>query len=268
MTVWAAARLLGYDWNFYQWREAFYQRLPMPGREVYTQKQTEECKDRLAKVVHILGYVGRLEEWFDVPEQTFKNDYVNLREGQKKRLKELKLEFPDPIVCLGKRLQVENGVLTGDEYTSAERLPNEKLDRILHYAEEFPRLIIWAKYTGQIQYYYEELAKKKYNVHLLTGTTKNRDTLFKTLKNASKAILIAQCQISAGWEWKECPVMIFASRSYSISDMTQSQGRIQRTDAIKKNLYINLITRGGVDEAVHECLETKKDFSERVYLKI
>lgn len=268
MTVWAAARLLGYDWNFYQWREAFYQRLPMPGREVYTQKQTEECKDRLAKAVQGIGYVGRLEIWTDVPDQTFKNDYVNLREGQKKRLKELKLEFPDPIVCLGKRLQVENGVLTGDEYTSAERLPNEKLDRILHYAEEFPRLIIWAKYTGQIQYYYEELAKKKYNVHLLTGTTKNRDTLFKTLKGSEKAILIAQCQISAGWELPEFPTMIFASMSYSVSDRIQAEGRIQRVNNIKKNLYITLIAKDGVDEQVFKCIENKKDFSERVYLKI
>lgn len=268
MTVWAAAKLLGKQWDFYKYRDFFYFRLPMPGREVWSIKDSEECKDRLAKAVHGIGYVGRLEEWFDVPEQSFKNDYVNIGESQKKRLRELKLEFPDPIVALGKRLQVENGVLTGDEYSASERFPHEKLDRIFKYAEEFPRLIIWAKYTGQIEYYYDELIKKGYTVYLLTGQSKDRDTVFKTLKESEKAILIAQCQISAGWEWKECPVMIFASRSYSISDYIQAQGRIQRTDAIKKNLYINLIARDGVDAAVNECLEMKKDFSERVYCKL
>ena len=268
MTVWAAARLLGRDWDFYKWRSVFYFRLPIPGREVWSIQNSEECKNRLAKAVQGLGYVGRLEEWFDVPEQNFKNDYVELGEVQKKRIKELKLEFPDPIVCLGKRLQVENGALVGDEYSASERFPHEKLDRIFKYAEEFPRLIIWAKYTGQIQYYYDELTKKGYKVYLLTGDSKDRDTLFATLKASEKAILIAQCQISAGWEWKECPTMLFASRSYAIADYVQALGRIQRSDAIKKNLYINLIALGGVDEAVNECLEMKKDFSERVYCKV
>ncbi len=268
MVVWAAGKLLGKSWDFYKWRDVFYFRLPMPGREVWTMKDSNECKDRLAKAVQSLGYVGRLEDWFDVPDQNYKNDYVELTDAQKKRIKELKIEYPDPIVALGKRLQVENGVLTGDEFTQAERYPNDKIGRILHYAEEFPRLIIWAKYTGQINYYYEELAKNGYKVYLLTGESKDRDTLFKTLANAEKAILIAQTKISAGWEWKHCPVMVFASREYSISDYIQAQGRIQRTDAIKKNLYINLITRGGVDEAVHDCLLMKNDFSERIYCKI
>lgn len=268
MTVWAAGQLLGKDWNFYDWRNTFYQKLPMPGREVYTVKHTEECKDKLARAVRSMGYVGRLEDWFDVPEQMFKDDFVNLGASQKKRIAELKIEFPDPIVALGKRLQVENGVLVGDEYTAPERFPNEKLDRLFKYAEEFPQMIIWAKYTGQIQYYYDELTKKGYPVHVLNGATKDRQALFETLRASNQAILIAQSQISAGWEWKECPVMIFASRSYAISDYIQAQGRIQRTDAIKKNLYINLIARGGVDEAVHDCLINKKDFNERIYLNV
>ncbi len=268
MVVWAAGKLLGKTWDFYKFRDFFYFRLPMPGREVWSMKGTEECKDKLAELVRGLGYVGRLEDWFDVPDQTYKNDFVELTEQQKRRIKELRIEYPDPIVALGKRLQVENGVLTGDEYASSERYSNEKMDRILRYAEEFPRLIIWAKYTGQIQYYYEELAKKKYNVHLLTGDTKNRDQLFQNLASSSNAILIANTKISAGWEWKECPVMIFASREYSIADYIQAQGRIQRTDAIKKNLYINLIVRDHVDEAVHNCLLMKNDFSERIYLKV
>lgn len=268
MTVWAAGKLLGKKWDFYKFRDIFYFRLPMPRREVWSIKNTEECKDRLAKAVRGLGYVGRLEEWFDVPDQTYKNDTVELNDVQKKRIKELRMEYPDPIVSLGKRLQLENGVLAGDEFTQAERYPHEKLNRILHYAEEFPRLIIWAKYTNQINYYYEELTKKGYTVHLLTGATKDRDILFKTLAQSENAILVAQASISAGWEWKACPVMIFASRTYAIADYIQAQGRIQRTDAIKKNLYINLIVRGGVDEAVHDCLIMKKDFSERTYLKI
>jgi superfamily II DNA or RNA helicase len=268
MTVYAAGILLGKEWDFYKWRDVFYQRLRMPGREVYSPKSTEECKDRLAAAVRKLGYVGRLEDYFDVPDQTFRDDFVHLTDEQTKRIKEIKLEYPDPIVALGKRLQIENGCLNGDEYSPSENIPSNKDDRILHYAEEFPRLIIWAKFTNQIKHYEELLKKKGYTVYTLTGDTKDREELFKTLRASSNAVLIAQAQISAGWEWPECPVSIFASRTYSVSDYIQAQGRIQRTNAIKKNLYINIITRNGIDEAVNDSLVNKKDFSERTYLNI
>lgn len=267
MTVWAAGKILGKDWNFYEWRETFYQLLPIPQRQIFTPKNTHHCKDKLADKVRELGYVGRLEDWFDVPDQTYKNDYVELTADQKKALRNIKLEYPDAIVQIGKKHQIENGVLKGDEFTAAKSYKNNKLERILHYAEEFPRLIIFAKFTQQIKHYENELKKKKYNVFTLTGETQDRQGLFESLRAADQAILIVQGQISAGWEWKECPAMVFASRTYSIADYEQGMGRIQRTDAIKKNLYINLITRGGIDQAVHETLINKKDFSERVFAK-
>lgn len=266
--VWGAGRLLGKKWDFYKWREAFYVRLPMPGREVWVPKTGDEVKDRLARAVRSIGYVGRLEDWHDVPDQLFKNDYIELTAPQKKRLKEIVVEYPDPIVALTKRLQIENGILNGDQFSPSETFTNHKLTRILSYAEEFERLIIWAKFTNQIDLYERELTKHGYTVYRLDGQTANRDALFSVLKNSKKAILIAQAQIAAGWEWKECPAMIFASRTYSIADYEQAQGRIQRVDNIKKNIYINLIVKDSVDEAVHRSLENKKDFSERVYLKI
>jgi len=267
MTVWAAGKLLGKDWSFYEWRDTYYQLLPVPQRIIYVPKNTNEAKDKLAAAVRSIGYVGRLEDWFDVPDQTYKNDFVELTAPQKERLKSIKLEHPDAIVQIGKRHQIENGVLKGDEFNKAEEFKCAKTDRILDYALEFPRLIIFAKFTQQINHYETELKKKKYNVFTLTGETQDRQSLFERLRGSERAILIVQGQISAGWEWKECPTIIFASRTYSIADYVQGAGRIQRTDAIKKNLYINLITRGGIDQAVHETLINKKDFSERVYSK-
>ena len=267
MTVWAAGQLLGKDWNFFDWRRRYYTQLPMPGREVWSPKKDDDAKNALAEAVRSMGYVGRLEDFFDVPEQTFKNDYVDLTPEQRKRINEIKIEFPDPIVALGKRLQIENGVLNGDEYTESEFIKDNKLARIEHYAEEFPRMIVWAIFTNQIKKY-EPALSSRYPVYTLTGATQDRESLFRDLRNRDQYILIVQAQISAGWELKECPIEIFASRTYSFSDYEQGLGRIQRTDAIKKNLYINLIARGGVDEAVHQTLLNKKDFSERVYLNI
>jgi len=118
MTVWGACKILGTNIDWYKFRNYFYMKLPMPGRDVWVPKKDNETKDKLASIVNKIGYVGRLEDYFDVPEQTFKTIYFDLKQEQKERIKELKTEYPDPIVYIGKRHQVENGVLAGAEYSS------------------------------------------------------------------------------------------------------------------------------------------------------
>lgn len=268
MTVWGAGVLLGRSWNFYEFRSTFYTKLPMPGRDVWTPKTDSVSKDRLAKAVRSLGYTGRLEDYFDVPEQTFKNEYVELTSVQKERLKRLPLEYPEPIVLLGKKLQVENGVLAGDEFTEGESFNNAKIEKLVDYAYEFPKMIVFAKYHQQIEDIAEAVKKAGKKVYKMTGDTKDRGKLIDFLKKEDEYAFIVSAQISAGWELPECPVMIFASRTYSFVDYDQALGRIQRVKNIKKNLYINLIVKGGVDEAVHKALSQKQDFNERIYLKV
>ncbi len=266
MTVWAAGKLLGKDWNFYQWRDAFYSKLPMPGREVFVPKKDSATKDRLAKAVQGLGYCGRLSDYFDVPDQTYRTMHVELTTAQKMRIKALPLEFPDPIVLLGKKHQVENGGLTGNEFQSAEVFDNAKIDALLELAEEFPRMVVFAKYTAQIEQIHASLTSKGYKVLKLTGETKDRGELILEANRSPECIFLAQAQISAGWELPDYPVMVFASMSYSVVDRIQGEGRILRANALKKNLYIDLVVKGGIDEAVYDCISNKKDFNERIYV--
>lgn len=270
MTVWGAAQVLGKSHvvgDFFAFRREFYIQLPMPGREVWSPKSDEASKNKLAGIVRVLGYVGRLEDFFDVPEQTFRVDHIELTAKQKTRIKELPMEYPEPIVRVGKRHQVENGVLAGDEFNKAEMFDNGKIDRIVEYAAEFPRMIVFAKYRAQIEAIQKALTKEKYHTWTLTGDTKDRGEVIAQA-NGLDGILIVQAQISAGWEVPNTPVMIFASCTYSFVDRVQAEGRILRANALKKNLYIDLVVRGGVDEAVYEALKNKKDFDERIYAGI
>lgn len=265
MTVWAAAKLLGKKLDFYKFRDAFYTRLPMPGREVFVPKRTPEVKDKLARLVHSLGYVGRLDEYFDVPEQTFITKYVELTAKQQARIRELRMEFPEPIVRIGKQHQVENGVLAGDEFNAPEMFDSNKEDAILEYALQFPRMVIFVKYTAQIAKLGRLLMEEGYQVRTLDGSTKERGKVIAEANKLKECIFIAQCQIGAGWELPEYPVMVFASRNYSYVDYAQAIGRIHRANNLKKNLYINLVVKGGVDDAVDQSLSNKQDFDERLY---
>lgn len=271
MTVWGAAQVLGKEHacaGFYEFRAQYYVQLPMPGRVVFAPKTDDASKNRLAALVRVLGYVGRLEDFFDVPEQTWRTDYVELSEEQKKAIKEVRLDYPDAIVRVGKQHQVENGVLAGDEFSRGQEFPNAKLERLKDYALEFPRMVVFCKYRAQIAMLERELRAEGYTVWTMTGDTKDRGEVLAEVNGAKSGIFIVQAQVSAGWEVPEVPVMIFASRTYSFVDYVQAQGRVLRANALKKNLYINLVVRGGVDEAVHKALENKCDFDERLYLGI
>ncbi len=265
MTVFAAAKLLQHNLDFYRFRDMFYVRLPMPGREVWVPKNDSATKDKLAHLVRKLGYIGRLEDYFDVPEQTYKTFHIELTKKQKDRIKDMAIEYPDPIVRCGKIHQIENGILTADEFSSGEEFENGKIEKILELALEFPRMIIFVKYTKQIGAIAGNLMAKDYKVLIMKGDTKDRGKVLEEAKNASECIFIVQAQISAGWELPSYPCMVFASRTYSFVDYDQGLGRIQRADHIKKNLYINLVVKGGVDEAVDKCLKNKQSFNERLY---
>lgn len=269
MTVWGAARILGRNMDFFKFRDRFYVRLPMPFREVYTPRSDVKVKDFLARIVRDIGYIGRLEDFFDVPEQIWKTDHIELTAKQVARIKQLPLEYPDPLVGVMKRHQVENGVLAGDEFSKPEYFENGKIEKILDYAIEFPRIVIFARYRAQITQIAEALRKDGHKVWEMTGDTKERGALLSEAKKEN-GIFVCQAQISAGWELKEYPVMIFASRTNSWVDFDQAKGRIQRADHIKKNLYIKLIAhyKESVDDAMDYSLENKEDFNERLYLKI
>lgn len=266
MTVWGAGKLLGKDWDFYKFRDRFYFQLPMPGRQVFAPKTDDETKEALADLVRKIGYVGRLEDYFDVPDQTYRTIHVDLTVKQKARIKEMALEFPDPLVRVGKIHQIENGTLSGDEFTESQAFENEKIERLLELAIEFPRMIIFAKYTAQVFQIASEFQKIKKKVFVMTGQVSDRGDLINSAKNCDDYVFIVQAQISAGWELPECPVMVFASRTYSFVDYDQALGRIQRANNIKKNLYINLVVKGGVDEAVDKCISQKQDFNEKLYI--
>lgn len=261
MTVWGAGKLLGKKWDFFEWRNAFYVKLRIPGREIYQAKIDDVTKDLLAKTVKSIGYVGRLEDYVDMPPQVFKTDFLELTPEQKKRSKEMDIEFPEPLVRSLKKHMIENGVLNGDEYSKAEVFNNAKIDKILEYSIEFPQLIVFARYTSQINQIAEAIKKTGKKVFVLTGETKERGKMLAEAQNCSEYAFICQSSVSAGWEINACPTVIFASLDYSIVNYIQAIGRISRINNPKRNLYIHLVVKGGIDHQVYKTVvETKMDF--------
>ena len=66
MSVWAMAKLLGRNWSFYEFRDAFYFPIKNGRQEFWVQKNTPEVKDRLGKAVRSLGYTGQISDYIDM----------------------------------------------------------------------------------------------------------------------------------------------------------------------------------------------------------
>lgn len=252
--------------KFESFRRTFYIPVNMNHREIYMAKKDEVSQDKLGKLVQSMGYTGRLSDFADVPEQTHRVINVPLTSKQVEKLKELPTEFPDPLVLVGKKHQVEQGVLKGNEFERSWFTISNKLEVITDLYHEFGKVLVFCKYTEQIQTIAANMSGLC-PVFVLDGSTKDRGEVIALAEKVPNCIVIAQASVSAGYELPSFRCTIYASQSYSYVDLAQSWGRTLRINNLQKNLYVYLLS-GEIDKAVYKALENKGDFQEATYAKI
>ena len=279
MSVWAIGVLFGHKWDFAQFRSKYYNEIRMGGvRRVWMPKKDEATRQELADLIKRLGYTGGLNDFFDVPEQTHKTVEIDLTAEQKRAIADVSFSEPDPLVRRARLRTVENGVLYGKKIEEGEGkvdimssetilFKNNKIPYILEKAQEFPKLLIFANYTAQILEIEKALKKEGYNVSTLTGATKDRTFIQRVNESPEPHIIIAQSSISSGYELPTFPCVIYASKSFRYVDYEQSTGRVLRSNALKKNLYIHLVVKG-CDMDCHNTIMSGQDFQERLTINI
>jgi hypothetical protein len=279
MSMWAVGVLFGQKWDFSQFRMTYYKEIRMGGmRRIWIPRMDEDTKQRLADLVQKFGYTGCLNDFFDVPEQTHKVVEIEPSVEQKKAIVEITFAEADPLVRRARLRTIENGVLYGkqieavggktDKMTNQTKIfKSHKIDYILERALEFPKLLIFANYTAQIEEIAKALRLEGYEVSTLTGQTKDRSFIRKVNDSKDPHIIIAQSSISSGYELPSFPCVIYASKSWRFVDYEQSLGRVLRSNHLKKNLYIHLVVKG-CDMDCHKAIMSGVDFQEKLTLNI
>lgn len=279
MSMWGVGVLFGEKWDFSTFREVYYTEIRMGGvRRIWMPKKTEEAKERLARLVKRFGYTGGLNDFFDVPEQTHKVVEIELSGEQKKAIVDMTFSEADPLVRRARLRTIENGVLYGkkiealdgkvDQMSDSTTIyKSHKIDYILERALEFPKLLIFANYTAQINEIAKALRAEGYTVSTLTGQTKDRTFIKKVDESPEPHIIVAQSSISSGYELPSFPCVIYASKSWRYVDYEQSLGRVLRSNHLKKNLYIHLVVKG-CDLDCHKTIMSGQDFQEKLTLNI
>ena len=278
MSMWGIGILFGQKWDFAAFRDVYYIEIRMGLRRIWMPRKDEATRKRLANLIQKFGYTGGLNDFFDVPEQTHKTVMIDTTSEQKKAIQNMNMLEADPLVRRARLRTIENGVLYGKKIEELEgkidQMTNQtiifkshKIDYILERAQEFPKLLIFANYTAQIEEIAKALRKEGYNVSVLNGATKDRSFIRDVNDSPEPHIIVAQSSISSGYELPTFPCVIYASKSWRYVDYEQSLGRVLRANHLKKNLYIHLIVEG-CDKDCHDAIMSGVDFQEKLTLNI
>jgi hypothetical protein len=272
MTVYGLAQMVGVEWDYHAFVRTFHRQIPKKWGPIWIvdRAQTEARRryqhNMMARAINKIGTQGRLQDWFDVPEQTYKTHYVGVTKEQQSAYRALRTMYPDPLVQALRRHRLEQGLfderLQQDD-VSLRLVQENKADAIHTYMIEFGHVVVFAKYIDQIDMLRDRL-KKEWPVITMTGKDSDRGKLIAAASAAKQCCFIAQSQLSAGWELPSYPCMIFASEDYASVHRTQAEGRILRANYLKKNLYVTLLA-GKMDERVRSIIAQKGDFDEAAH---
>lgn len=260
--IFMLAKHLGYNWNYREFTEQFFTKQYFGSRAISVPRK--DIEEDIATLIHAIGDVVHIEECNDIPEQTFIDEVVSMTPKQSRAKGEV--EETLPIVRFTKFHQIENGTLKGNEYEDHQYFPNRKLDYVVEYATTTSKIAVICRYNLQIDHIKETLENKlKKPIFVIRGDVENKDEVCAQVEAVDECVVLINASTSEGYELPSVGLIIFASTSFSFVDYRQMLGRFLRLNRLKKNVYIHLITEGGVDEAVYQSLKNKQSFDIEVY---
>jgi superfamily II DNA or RNA helicase len=264
--IYTLARHLGYNWNYMDFRQTFFQDRYI-GRRVVPEVK-EGIEPAIAALVAGIGDVVRLDECVDVPDQVVESEMFKMTPAQEAAKKSV-IDI-NPIVRFTKYHEIESGVLKDDGYGTDKFFDCDKLDRILEYCATSPKVAIVCRYNLQIDAIYKALGQTDLGqyTHIIRGETKHRDDIVQAVEQADRAIVIINAACCEGYQLPTVPLILFASLSFSYVHYKQMLGRFVRIDNLRKHVYIHLVTAGGIDQDIYtNIVHEKQSFDLAIYAR-
>lgn len=231
-------------------------------------------------------YRVTLDEIVDLPGQLNVPVYFNLRGPQKKHYYELQDDFITEYQ--GKRASIDlsatslirlhqlvGGHLTLETRDIVRFKEQPKLWWILDKLEDIgnQKLIIFCRYTLEIELIAEALRLKGYKFAIMQGGMKDKE--IKSIRKAFQTdktlqILIGQIQcVKEGNNFQDmCRYGVFYSKSLSSVDLDQCKGRLYRKGQTKKVIYWHLIMKDTIDEDYETIVKEKHANAESILIQL
>lgn len=253
--IYRAAQFLGHNWNYRTFQDKFFFGVYMGPRLVFVPKKDDKTKELMRNTIASIANVVRMEDHFDVPEQTYETVYLDEDATQKRMKKE-----SQAIVAIAK--------FTDDH--RAESMNQNKFEYIDRLIEEVEGPVaVVCRYHEQIDEFIDRLDKAGITFGEISGRlpTDRRQVNIDEANAGRVKVLLIQSSTVEGYGLPNVSAMVFASLDFSYRNYTQALGRLQRGDNIKKNVYVTLLS-GEADEAVWAAVQNKTDFDPIRYKRV
>lgn len=264
MNIYTLGRLLGkedeYIWSYPYFMHHYFNEINMGGRRVPVIKK--DAKEKIVKHIDLISDVVKLADCADAPDSVFDTEYFSLNPDQEKAIKALTdINF---ITKWTKTHQICGGTLKGDEYNIDQYFSSQKKDRLLELIEQNKKLICVFRYNCEIQALQTEIKNKR--VYIINGDVKDKQEVLDKANTDDDCVLLVNAACSEGWEAPTFPLMVFYSLDFSLKNLVQMFGRIQRINALQKCTYLFLVVDDKIDREVYKnVFINKRDFHLEIY---
>jgi len=260
-------------------------------REVIGYRNLDEMKEKIFST----GIRFMRNECLDLPEKIYETQYFELSHEQQGLYegmrKDLVAEYKGglitaqvAIVKILRLSQITSGFVAteapikfkqGEMFDFTEKretmlkdlTPNPKLELLKSILEDLEdkKVVIWCRFIREIEMIHEYLTKEKRKHFLFYGATDKKarqEYVNEFNKGVEPSVFVGQIQTGGmGINLIGAHHCIYYSNSYSLQDRLQSEDRLHRIGQRNEVVYIDLIGKGTVDEAVVKALKKKKDMA-------
>ena len=240
----------------------------------------EDKRDQFMRAIAPHALRVTKDEVLDLPSLNLIPTPVTLRGGQRHLYQEierdmvssvLRLSAPLKVTQIGKLQQITGGYVFDDD-GEVHEVGRAKLRKVKDLLREFDRqsrlpVVIFCKYTREVQALYDELRHNYPRIETLTGKVKKRDRapILQRFQAGEVDVLICQVRTGGvGIDLYRSHTAIVYSTTHSYIDFEQLVSRLHRRGQEQEVSVFMLIANGTIDMAIFRALSRKRNASDRV----
>ena len=238
-------------------------------------KNMPELRERTGKI----AFIARKEDCLDLPEKVYQPVYAELNAEQKRIYKELKqtlyTEYNDTELTVANKIALSvrfQQIVGGFFPETGEPIgpKNPKLTALIYDLDDIScpdPIIIWSRFTAEIEAIAEAIQKKYVDKRVVTyyGATKKseRAQIIKDFKKGEIDFFIANpASAGTGLNLQNAYIQYYYSNSFKAEDRWQSEDRTHRNGQTQTCLYKDIFIKGTIDDSVKRSSELKMDMAE------
>ncbi len=125
------------------------------------------------------------------------------------------------------------------------------------------KILIFTQYKSQAEEIYRRLKEELRQVALITGSTRDRDVLFKMFSRGTIRVIVTTTVLDEGVDVPDADTAIIVSGTGSPRQMIQRVGRVVRAISGKREARVyEIVTRKTIEEALSENRHPRQEIEE------